>query len=206
MSGAGSPRVLAGVFVGGAGRRMGGKAKGLLRTADGVTLVERWLGLLARVGAEVVLVGASEAYAPLGLEGLQDEPAGVGPIGGLAALLRRGRGRPVLAVACDLPYVSAALIERLLSAPAASVVAPVRDGRWEPLCARYEPARVQPVIARLLAARRHALQAVLDDAGALAMALSQDEEGELRDWDFPGDVDGQARAGSAPGTPGIRGS
>jgi molybdopterin-guanine dinucleotide biosynthesis protein A len=189
--------LVAGIFVGGAGRRMQGQAKGLLRTPDGVTLVDRLRGLLAATGAEIVLVGAAEAYASLGLEALADEPPGVGPMGGLAALLRRA-GRvdkaQALAVACDLPYVSSALLARLVAAPPAPVVAPVRDGRWEPLCARYDAARVRPVLDGLLAQRRHALQAVLDAAGAVPLPLLPGEADQLRDWDSPQDI---ARDGAA---------
>jgi molybdopterin-guanine dinucleotide biosynthesis protein A len=180
--------LVAGVFVGGGGTRMGGLPKGLLRTSDGVTLVERMRGLLVAAGAEVVLVGASDAYASMGLESVPDEPRGVGPLGGLASLLRRAGGAPTLALACDLPYVSATLLARLVSAPPAPIVAPKRDGRWEPLCARYDPAQVLPVIDRLLVARRHALQAVLDEARAVALPLSDAETLELHDWDVPSDV------------------
>lgn len=114
---------------------MGGRPKGLLRTPDGVTLVDCLRAVLVAVGAEVVLVGASEAYASMGLPTVADDPPGVGPLGGLAGLLGRAGGRPTLALACDMPYVSRALIERLLRAEPAAIVAPVREGRWEP-CAR----------------------------------------------------------------------
>ncbi len=181
-------RVLAGVFVGGAGSRMGGQPKGLLRTPDGVTLVERLRDVLVAVGAEVVLVGASEAYASMGLPSVADDPPGVGPLGGLAGLLRMAGVRPTLALACDLPYVSAALVYRVLQATPATIVAPMRDGRWEPLCARYDPPEVLPVIARLLAAHRHALHALLDEAHAVALSVSPEEALELRDWDVPEDV------------------
>jgi molybdopterin-guanine dinucleotide biosynthesis protein A len=181
-------RALAGVFVGGSGTRMGGRPKGLLRTADGVTLVERLRRVLEGVGAEVVLVGASDEYAAMGLASVADDPPGVGPLGGLAGLLRAAGDRPTLAVACDLPYVGGTLFERLLRAAPAAVVAPRREGRWEPLCARYEPSGVLPVITRLLAARRHALQALLDEARAVALPLSPEEALELRDWDVPADI------------------
>jgi molybdopterin-guanine dinucleotide biosynthesis protein A len=182
-------RALAGVFVGGRGTRMGGRPKGLLQTADGVTLVERLRRVLEGVGAEIVLVGASDAYAAMGLASVADEPPGVGPLGGLAGLLRKAGERPTLAVACDLPYVSGALLERLLCAGPAAIVAPQRDGRWEPLCARYEPPEVLPLIARMLTARRHALQALLDEAHAVALQLSPQEALELHDWDVPGDIE-----------------
>ncbi len=172
---------------------MGGRPKGLLCTPDGVTLVERWRRLLEAQGAEVVLVGAADAYGDLGLPVVADDPPGVGPIGGLAGLLRfalRAEGRPgsVLALACDLPYVTEALILRLIAAPVAAVVAPIRDGRWEPLCARYDARGVLPVIARLLSARRHALQAVLDEAGTWSLPLDAAEARQLRDWDAPEDL------------------
>lgn len=56
------------------------------------------------------------------------------------------------------------------------------------VCARYTSPEVLPVIARLLAARRHALQALLDEVHAVALPLSPQEALELRDWDVPADV------------------
>ncbi len=182
--------LVAGIFVGGAGRRMGGRPKGLLRAPDGETIVARWRGLLADAGAEVVLVGRGEAYAPLGLERVRDEPEGIGPLGGLVALLRRARGGRAIAVACDMPHVSRALVGRLVDAPDAAAVAPEREGRWEPLFARYDAARVLPVAEALVASGRRALQALLDQAGATALGLTEGEARELRDWDTPQDAGG----------------
>jgi len=194
---------LAGIFVGGPARRMGGRPKGLLEGPGGVTLVERWRAMLVDLGAEVVLVGDAAAYAGLGLPVIADEPAGVGPLGGLVGLLRHGGtgagtgtgtggslgARHVLAVACDMPFVSRALVERLLAAPDdAPIVAPRRDGRWEPLCARYDPIRVLPLAAARAASPYHSLQRLLDDAGAAPLPLAPHEADELHDWDSPDDV------------------
>jgi len=180
---------LAGIFVGGPARRMGGRPKGLLEAPDGVTIVERWRAMLADAGAEVVLVGDAAAYAGLGVPALADDPPGVGPLGGLVALLRRAADRPAVAVACDMPFVSRALVERLLAAPdAAPIVAPRREGRWEPLCARYDPARVLPLAVARAASPYHSLQRLLDDAGAAPLPLAPQEADELRDWDSPDDV------------------
>ncbi len=180
---------LAGIFVGGAGRRMGGLAKGLLRAGDGSTIVERWRRLLDGRGVPAVLVGAGEAYAPLRMEVVHDEPAGIGPLGGLLALLRRAGADAALALACDMPFVSGAIIDRLLTtAPEASILAPRRAGLWEPLCARYDPRRVLPVAASRARSRDHSLQALLDEAGAVELALAPGEEHDLRDWDAPEDV------------------
>jgi molybdopterin-guanine dinucleotide biosynthesis protein A len=181
-------RPLAGVFVGGAGSRMGGAAKGLLRAPEGVTLVDRWRAILADAGADVVLVGSAEAYAATGLEAIADDPPGVGPVGGLCALLRRAGPCPALALGCDMPFVSARLVDRLVNAPPSLALAPRKDGRWEPLFARYDAAAVLPVALDAVARGRRALQAVLDAVGAVALPLSREEERELRDWDTPEDV------------------
>jgi molybdopterin-guanine dinucleotide biosynthesis protein A len=181
--------IIAGVFVGGAGRRMGRCAKGMLQAPGGGTLLERWLGLLPSLAIErVLLVGRHEAYEGLGLEVIDDDPAGIGPIGGLAALLKASGASRALALACDMPFVSPGLLARLLAAPDAGIVAPRRGGLWEPLCARYEPELVLPVVARRIAAGSHALQPLLDEAGAVALPLGPNEEDELRDWDAPTDV------------------
>jgi molybdopterin-guanine dinucleotide biosynthesis protein A len=194
----GAARAIAGVFVGGAGRRMGGVAKGLLEAPGGrETLLDRWCRLLGEAGVDVVLVGRHPAYASharaAALEVLDDDPPGVGPLGGLVALLRRagdgtrgGDGR-ALAFACDMPFVSEALVARLLAAPQAPAVAPRSGSKWEPLCARYDAGRILPHALRHLAAGKHSLQGVLDDAGAVELPLGPGEAQQLRDWDTPED-------------------
>jgi molybdopterin-guanine dinucleotide biosynthesis protein A len=178
---------------------MGGAAKGLLEAPGGGTLLDRWVALLRGAAADVVLVGEHPAYAghAAGLEVLADDPAGIGPMGGLVALLARGveglgagasdaRGR-VLAVACDMPFVSMDLVTRLVAAPDAPIVAPRRDGRWEPLFARYDATCVLPAARRRVASGALALQGLLNEAGAVALPLEPRELAELDDWDTPGD-------------------
>jgi molybdopterin-guanine dinucleotide biosynthesis protein A len=116
----------------------------------------------------------------------------VGPLGGLHALLRAGGERQVLALACDMPHVSRALLERLLSEqPAAAVLAPRSpSGLWEPLCARYHAARVAPVCAQALQQGQRSFQALLARLEVAELPLSAEELGQLRDWDTPEDVAG----------------
>jgi molybdenum cofactor guanylyltransferase len=181
--------VLAGILVGGAGTRMGGVAKGMIRTADGTTIVGRLRATLERLGLELCLVGASEDYASLGMEVIPDQPGGIGPLGGLLALLQRAGSASALAFACDMPFVSGALVERLLiESPGAPILAPRRDGLWEPLCARYDAARVLPTALALSRTRKRSLQRLLDDASAVELRLASDEIDELRDWDTPEEV------------------
>jgi molybdopterin-guanine dinucleotide biosynthesis protein A len=180
---------LAGIFVGGASARWGGVPKGLLRLASGQTLVERWRTLFDALAIETVLVGHHPAYAGLGLDCIADEPAGIGPLGGLIALLSRADGRSVIAVACDMPHVGRPLVERLATHPSkAPALAPKRADMWEPWFTRY--AGLVPVRAarQRAALGMHSLQGLLDDLHADLLDLSETELEELRDWDCPQDV------------------
>jgi molybdopterin-guanine dinucleotide biosynthesis protein A len=94
----------------------------------------------------------------------------------------------VIALACDMAYVSGGLLERLLAHADAPIVAPRRDGRWEPLCAVYDAGRVLPLASARAASQRHSLQGLLDDAGAVALPLTAAEQANLHDWDTPEDV------------------
>src|SRR4051812_28425256 len=110
---------------------MGGVAKGLLVAPDGQPIVQRTWRLIEDVGAECILVGARpayrEAYRALGLPIIADDPLAEGPLGGLLALLTEAKGRPVIAIACDMPFVERDLVRRLLAdEPDAPILAPRR--------------------------------------------------------------------------------
>ena len=167
---------------------MGGVAKGLLRAPSGETLLARWQRLFAELGVPCVLVGRHEAYRAAELESIADDPPGVGPLGGLIALLARAGTGSVVAVACDMPFVSRELLAKLLEFPAgAPVVAPRSGGRWEPLFARYAASHALPIAQRRAAAGRHSLQGLIDELGAEVLPLDANEIAELRDWDRPED-------------------
>lgn len=194
---ASSTRLLVGIFVGGRGTRMGGVAKGLLPAPGSASsLVERLLSELqsALPGAPVLLVGAADGYAHLGLASIADEPRNIGPLGGLSGLLlhadREGL-EAALAIACDLPYVTGQLIARLVShaAGAAAVVAK-HEGIRNPLFARYQTTPGLDATRRALATGRRSLQSVLDhlEPQVAELQLSASEAAELADWDTPSNV------------------
>lgn len=183
--------MIAGIFVGGASRRMGGAPKGLL-PVDGEPLVLRTVRACRAAGLEPVLVGEHASYAALGVPMIPDAEAGRGPLGGLAALLahaERAGAHEAIALACDMPYVTPELLRVLASAPPAPAVAPHLDERWQPFFARYEVARAAPVVREALRDGRAALQRVLDALGATPLPLDATAARALRDWDEPGDVD-----------------
>jgi molybdopterin-guanine dinucleotide biosynthesis protein A len=179
---------LLGIFVGGASSRMGGAPKGLLRLPTGETIVERWRALARELGLAAVLVGNPGPYAGLGLDNVEDARRGGGPLSGLVGLLRARADARVVAVACDMPFVTAPLLSRLaFSSSASAVLAPARDGLFEPLFARYERARVLPLAEAQLGTGDLSLQRLLRAAGAEPFEVAADEWRQLVDWDEPTD-------------------
>lgn len=193
-------KVLTGIFVGGKGSRMGGVAKGLLRAPGGeTTLIERTAALVSRhlyndpTDGEVVLVGEHPAYAAKPWRSLPDHPPGIGPLGGLIALLEEAArlDQHALAIACDLPYLTGGIIERIASERASAVaLAPKFEGWWQPLFARYQPEVVLDVARQVERGGRRSLQAVLSDLGPAAevFELAPDLQDLLDDWDTPEDM------------------
>ncbi len=193
----GSSSLVVGIFVGGRGSRMGGVAKGLLQAPDSeATLIERLRTELGRAlpDAEVVLVGAAEAYTAFGLTALSDDPPGVGPIGGLIGLLthaERSGAERALALACDLPRIGAELLRRLAREAAnANALVTAQGEIRNPLVARYTVARALPAARAVLGAGQRSLQAVLDRLGesVVTLRLTEEEAATLDDWDTPQDM------------------
>lgn len=182
----------AGILIGGRATRMG-RVKGLIEIKSGLTILDHLLAITRQAGLTPVLIGAcseTEARYPE-LPRLDDAPRGVGPIGGLLALLRAAEqtGSPsVILLGCDLPHLTVKVLDHLLAAPPAPLVAPRVEGRWQPLCARYEVAACLPVVEQLVRDGRHALQAVCDAARAVELPLPAADHASLVDWDRPEDV------------------
>jgi molybdopterin-guanine dinucleotide biosynthesis protein A len=193
-------RLLVGIFVGGRGSRMGGVAKGLLKAPDSeATLVERLLGELASAAphAEVVLVGDAARYAAYGTRTVDDSPRGIGPLGGLLGLLleaERSQASTVLALACDLPRLDAALLTRLLDeGVTASSLVVEQNGVRNPLVARYRVSAALPAAREVMQTGKRSLQAVLDQLadGVQTLQVSAAEAAKLDDWDSPEDMQGR---------------
>ena len=187
-----------GLFVGGAGKRMGGVAKGLLRVPDGSeTLIERLARLCREVApdAALYLVGEASAYGELGLPAVPDEPAGIGPLGGLRGLLlhaSREGSRAALALACDLPFLDAAVLEALCAPLTRAARVPFVDAFFQPLAAAYEPGATLEAIDRSRSLGKHALLYVLQVLGDQVERLELDSAHAhaLKDWDTPEDMRG----------------
>jgi|JI10StandDraft_1071094.scaffolds.fasta_scaffold147594_2 molybdopterin-guanine dinucleotide biosynthesis protein A len=182
--------LVAGIFVGGAATRFGGRPKGLLEAPSGGTILDRFGGHFEALGIPWVLVGRRPEYAGVSAETLDDAPPGIGPLGGVLALLRRAGDGDALAVGCDMPFVSRELVARLVEVSTdAPAIAPRRQGRWEPMFARYDAGRALGVAARRADGGQSSLQGFLDELGAAELMLSEGEQRQLDDWDTPGDME-----------------
>ena len=191
-----STRITIGLFVGGKGTRMGGVPKGLLRTPEGSeTLIERLCRQCALAIADpaIYLIGEAQPYATLGWPQLPDNPPGIGPIGGLRALLTRAladESECALALSCDLPFLDAAAISALLTPFSGLTRVPFAQGRLQPLSAAYAPSSALRAVDRSLSLGKHALMQVLDQLGSeLERVEFADERAQvLADWDTPEDM------------------
>ncbi|HQU26172.1 MAG TPA: molybdenum cofactor guanylyltransferase [Acidimicrobiales bacterium] len=190
-----TPTVAALLLTGGASSRLG-RPKAALEVA-GTTLARRLAGVLSEVCPLVLEVGPG--YSDLAR--VAEEPPGEGPLGALAAgwgeLRARGHDGPALAVACDLPHLSVALVRLLAEWPAPGSVVPVVAGRAQPLLARWSPSALGAT-PQMVASGERSLRGLLalsevttiDEADWSAVATAR----EFADVDTPADA---ARLGLA---------
>jgi molybdopterin-guanine dinucleotide biosynthesis protein A len=130
------------IMAGGLSSRMG-EDKSRLRLGRR-TFVEIAAGALSNVSGRVSVVGSRAGIESHGLTVVRDIHEGLGALGGLHAALAACGAPWAAVVSCDLPFVTAELFEHLASLRGEDLdaVAPLQaDGRPQPLCALYAPAR-----------------------------------------------------------------
>jgi len=181
------------ILLGGQATRFGGRDKSAL-VVDGRTILERQLAALSSLSDDILLVGSgvvargfhpsTASGRPERIEGQPSENSiraiadlipGCGPLGGVHAALLNARHDAVFVVACDMPYVTAALGGFLLSlAREADLIVPRTERGYHPLCAVYTRACVAP-ITRRLDARSLALQDLVADPAVRARVVTAEE-------------------------------
>lgn len=110
----------------------------------GVTLLERSVSLLYSAGANpVVVVGGAAPGTGLGASKVADLHPGEGPLGAIITALEAVDTEVVLVIACDLPALDRATLQRLVDevhevdeAPGCDVAMAHTD-RPEPLCSAW---------------------------------------------------------------------
>lgn len=176
------------VLAGGESRRMG-RAKALLPVA-GATLIEYVAGRLRPVSSELLVSAPPGFRIPASLAGARhvvDRHPGAGPLAGIDAGLAAATAPAVLALACDMPYVTAASASIVLAALAGHAAAvPLVAGRAEPLFAAYARSAA-PAIEAALGAGRYRARDVLRELD-VAWVTGLDPL-ELRSLNTPRDYD-----------------
>jgi len=129
----------AAILAGGRARRFGGADKSTLRVGP-ATIFERQLDALDGLADRVyVVAGDPSPFETYGLRVVPDRLPDAGALGGIYTALVEAESSQVLVIACDLPFLTPALLARLAALADDehdAVVPRTRDGR-QPLCAVY---------------------------------------------------------------------
>ena len=143
------PRIAAAILAGGMARRMGGANKAGLRIGN-ERIIDRQLRLLRQIADSVFIVaGAAEPFQELQIRVVPDVVSGAGPLGGIYTALTASPCARTLIVACDLPYLSLPLLQRLAAPSDADLVIPRTGHGYEPLCATWSAACAGPIWRRI---------------------------------------------------------
>ena len=173
---------LGAVLCGGVSRRMGSDKA--LVVVDGVAMAQRMASVLADAGCHPVVAigGDRDALTAMGLDCVDDEFPGEGPLGGILTAL--AHGAPAMVVACDLPRLAMPTVRAVIMALGEHEVAVARTDRAEPLCAAWSRAAGNALRTRFGAGERAVHRAIegLDVAWVTVPAT------DLRNVNTPGDL------------------
>jgi len=131
------------ILAGGQNRRMGGLLKALLPW-NGRPFIEHQLERMRKLCKEIIVVtnrpDALRAYADETVRLTGDVHPGLGPLAGLQTAFREARCETLWAVACDMPFISAAAaaaMSQWRKFSGVQAVIPNVHGRLQPLHGVY---------------------------------------------------------------------
>jgi molybdopterin-guanine dinucleotide biosynthesis protein A len=146
------------ILAGGASSRMG-RDKSRLQLGETTFIGRAATALQAVTINQIVIVGGSDfAESPNEFRFLPDDikfgvENGRAAIIGLQTVFRHAKTNWAAILACDLPFASPQLFERLATLRTAEfeAIVPVQpDGRWQPLCALYRNTSCLPHVEEML--------------------------------------------------------
>ena len=154
------------ILAGGESQRMGHDKANLLLGEQ--TLLERVAATMQQV-FPLVIVSVRHLRPDIDLPQVCDEPAehgkqaSAGPLAGLAAGLAQITTPWAFVVACDMPFVAAAMVELLAKSRSGhKAVVPVVQGHQQPLAAFYAWSCLSAVRAHLASGGKNSLRAILE--------------------------------------------
>lgn len=149
----------AAVLAGGRSTRMGRDKALLPLTAGGPPMIQVVVEQLRGVASEVIIVSESRpGYDAFGHRVVPDDYPGTGALGGIATALRHAAHEHCLVVACDMPFLSLPLLERMAGEPRDyDVLVPRLPGQsrqgggmvYQTLHAIYGRGCLGPIVAQL---------------------------------------------------------
>jgi len=152
----------AAILAGGRARRLGGRDKSQL-VIDGGTIFDRQLHVLRSVVDHVIVVANDpDRFADRGVTVVEDLVRDAGALGGIYTALSVAK-EPVLVIACDMPYLTAPFLTRVIEvSQEADVAVPRTADGYHPLCACYTQACAEPIGRRVRAGRLKVLDVFAD--------------------------------------------
>lgn len=137
------------ILIGGDSVRMG-RDKASHPWGDS-TLLHHVHRIVAPLCGEMMIVTrpGREVDAPEGCRVIRDRLEGRGPLVGIHAALEAAAADRVLVVACDMPWLSPALLSAMIENGHGDVVVPRTANGWEPLHAIYGRRCLPPIEAAL---------------------------------------------------------
>lgn len=161
------------ILAGGNSTRMG-TDKAFVQL-EGRTLLARVLDVARSLTAQVHIVGDRAKFAPFAPV-VEDLFPGCGPLAGIHAALRVSQTDLNVILAVDIPFVSLALLQLLVtrakSSPSATVTVPRANGGLQPLCAVYRR-DFADVAEQALSVGRNKIDALFEQTTTL---IIQEEE------------------------------
>lgn len=173
------------ILAGGKSSRMGSD-KGLVEYA-GIPLVQYSINACREITGEIMISANNPEYGRFGFPVVSDNFPGIGPIGGLEAALSVSKTGINMVLPCDMPGVSAELLNLLLRYGEAGKTLVIRDmgGKVYPVLGLY-PSSALPVIREQIKLGDYRMTSLLAklDAGTLTAASGT----KLDNINIPGDL------------------
>ncbi len=138
------------ILAGGKSTRFGSDKT--LITLHGVPLIQRAINIVKKITDEIIIVTNSpEKFSSLPYPKVKDLIRNRGPLGGIYTGLFYSKHEKNIVIPADMPFVTAECIEFLIASSRESdVTVPIRNGRYEPLCAVYSRSCLTEIKAQLV--------------------------------------------------------
>jgi len=161
---------------------------------DGELFWQRQINRLHELNPQTIWISARQrpSWCPPNIEIVADESPSRGPLSGLSAALDRLQTSHLLALAIDLPRMTAEQLRKIcaLAEPGRGVI-PLNGENFEPLCAIY-PIEAAAVARAALAGGELSLQrlarTLVQENLALAYPLSEREKELFHNVNTPADL------------------